>query len=533
MSESHLQDIEELQRFFSSFRISEDNNSDSNSSQTNRSRLRDRLSRTLNSRINIRPNQSNRIQSSRSNQSNNMENVNIPNFVINAIPVYEGDQFTLPLFIAACENFLTSFLDNENLQCQKNQWLLRVIVSKLDGRAKLLIGSREDATSWPRIKELLLQYFSDQRDEDCLARDLMMLKSDSREHPYNFGMRIQDLKGILQTKLRLTIADENTRRIKNQIYDKIALQTYLHGLQGQLGLSVRLQKPDNLEAAMAYVIEEQNYVYGEKQMRSIQSNSLSKPSITPQVNFPFRPLQNVNPLAQSTHNNFANVPSFVSSFSQPTANRNFGQPIANRNPFGMSAMQPFNRPSFNNYSQSQTVAKPNFFQTQSRPNFFQTQSRPNFFQPQSRPNFFQTQPGPIRPQQNVTFSKPNTVRSFKPTPMETSTIYSRNVQRPTQNQPQNRKWVSEELYLQEFNTENQVSDQAEAACSNYDQFYPNDQVYTPESFNDMYTVTYPENDTENYETYTETSYNNQTVSPENNYFTEGNFPQVLNLNEET
>lgn len=521
MSDHSLDPVDEIQRFFSSFRISEDNSS-SNRTETNRDRLRDRLSSSLN----------NRIANSRLNRSNNMENVNIPSFVINAIPVYEGDQFTLPLFIAACENFLSSFLDNQNPQCQKNQWILRVIVSKLEGRAKLLIGSREDATSWPRIRELLLQYFSDQRDEDCLARDLMMLKSDSREHPYNFGMRIQDLKGILQTKLRLTIPDENTRKIKNQIYDKIALQTYLHGLHGQLGLAVRLQKPTNLEQAMAHVIEEQNYVYGEKQMRSIQSNSLGKPNFTPQASFPFRPLQNLNPLAQPTHNNFANTPSFVSSFTQPSVNRNFSLPIADKNPFGMSTVQPFNKPTFTNFSQSQALARPNSFQTQFRPNFYQSQSRPNFFQTQPKPSFFQAQSMPSKPQQNTTFAKPNTVRSFKPTPMETSTIYSRNVQRPTQNQSQGRKWVSEELYLQEFNTDNQNNDQTETAY-NYDQLCGNDQVYTPETFNDMYTVTYPENDFENYEQPKEISSNTQTFTADCNYSAEGNFPQVLNMNEET
>lgn len=47
------------------------------------------------------------------------------------------------------------------------------MVSKLTGRVSVLIGNREDANSWPKIKALLQEFFVDQRDENCLLRDLM------------------------------------------------------------------------------------------------------------------------------------------------------------------------------------------------------------------------------------------------------------------------------------------------------------------------------------------------------------------------
>ena len=50
---------------------------------------------------------------------------------------------------------------------------------------------------------MLIQYYSKHRDQDFLARDLMMLKSDSREHHHHFGWRIQDLKGMSNYKQNL------------------------------------------------------------------------------------------------------------------------------------------------------------------------------------------------------------------------------------------------------------------------------------------------------------------------------------------
>ena len=161
---------------------------------------------------------------------------NLPQaFHLNAIPNFDGDRATLAIFISACDRLLDTFTNRVNIADPNNEWLLRSILSKLEGRARILIGSREDATNWPRIKELLLQYFSDHRNEDCLVRDLMNLKPRPNEQPYQFGMRIQDVKSLLQTKIRLTVNDENERLMKNRIYDNLALQTYLHGLQGQLG----------------------------------------------------------------------------------------------------------------------------------------------------------------------------------------------------------------------------------------------------------------------------------------------------------
>ncbi|CAH0556517.1 unnamed protein product [Brassicogethes aeneus] len=95
-------------------------------------------------------------------------------------------------------------------------------------------------------------------------------------------MRIQDYRSLLQTKF--TIDDENERTCKNAIYDNLALQTYLHGLPGHLGMSIRLQKPEHLEKAMSLVLEEEYFNYADKHYRKNSNPNAHKNNSKPQFN---------------------------------------------------------------------------------------------------------------------------------------------------------------------------------------------------------------------------------------------------------
>lgn len=406
---------------------------------------------------------------------------NLPQaFHLNAIPNYDGDRATLAIFISACDRLLDTFTNRINIADPNNEWLLRSILSKLEGRARILIGSREDANNWPRIKELLLQYFSDHRNEDCLVRDLMNLKPRPNEQPYQFGMRIQDVKSLLQTKIRLTVEDENERLMKNRIYDNLALQTYLHGLQGQLGLAIRLQHPENLESAMSLVIEEENFMYAEKHYNknnagigsnlSRSSNNLVKNTYTPSPSMQINPMRYAFAAPQQPQNAFAFPQRPVNPFNsqQRPMNSTFAMPQQTRNQF-FQQPRPFNMTGFNS-SQRQHVM-------------------------------------PQRSNQEYT-----------PTPMETSTrnatrihssVNHRAPQNNVNNQPR-RTFISEELYHQEIDenpktTENQQNnyfcaqennsnftyetDNTNLADSNYfqeqqDNYYENDYTYLEPEFND-------------------------------------------------
>lgn len=392
------------------------------------------------------------VQDAQQQAANNEMAQNFQQYYINAIPTFNGDRATLAIFISASESLLTNFVDRANPNNPQNEWLLRLVISKLEGRARALIGSREDATDWNSIKALLLQYFSDQRDEDCLVRDLMNLRPDGKETPYSFGMRIQDVRSLLQTKVRLTEQDNATRIVKNRVHDNIALQTYLHGLSGQLSLAVRVQKPATLEEAMTIVLEEENFSYAEKHFRGNSAVPQPKPFLQPHNNFLPNFAKNRFSFNQAVSQPFPKV----SNFNQFRAPTNFQQNPNN---------QPFQRPQ--GFPRPQNFQRPQQFQG-SQNVFNNNQNRFN----QSNRNVF-------RPNPNY---KPN----FTPTPMETSSRNSRLFQ-TNNTQP---KFTFEELYHQEVE-----SDAAQLGeCSNMtDQQYSDSIDYNQyndyqSSENDYYPV---------------------------------------------
>jgi len=210
-------------------------------------------------------------------QNNTLQQIHLT-----AVPRYDGNPSTLAIFISSCEYLLTTF-GSSTPGNTTNELLLRLILSKLEGRALTLIGSREDATSWVQIKTLLYQYFGDQRDENCLIRDLMALRPRRNETAYQFGVRCQDVRSLLQSRLKLKEADVTVRTVKNNLYDDLALQTFLQGLPRHLSLPVRLRNPQNLEVAMSLVIEEENFLYA--QQRSHPALAPRSPHPTPQRSY--------------------------------------------------------------------------------------------------------------------------------------------------------------------------------------------------------------------------------------------------------
>src|ERR1700712_2218912 len=131
------------------------------------------------------------------------ENVNInmaqPNYqllklYVDTIAYYDGSPYTLNIFIESCENLIATFSQPGNDQL--NQYILRAILSKLQGRALTLVGSRSLA-DWDSIKNALSLTFGDQRNIDCLVQDLIVLTPNKNETPYNFGMRCQDVRSLI------------------------------------------------------------------------------------------------------------------------------------------------------------------------------------------------------------------------------------------------------------------------------------------------------------------------------------------------
>lgn len=293
------------------------------------------------------------------------------------IPLFDGNPRLLNRFIIAIENLLKAFYNRTDPNDTINVCLFDTILSKLTGRAADLITSRIELNSWNLIKEVLINSFSDQRSIDCLIQDLINLKPFKNESPLEFGMRIQDSRSLLFSKLNATSDSNETKLIKIKHYDEFALKTFINGLSYNLQLVVRLKSPSSIEQAMSFVREEENFI----QFKNVQNfgqntgnfnrqfkpnvRSAGRPSFShnfsqtpissfntqwPQNNHPPRPFSNFAP-----HNN-SSRPIFP-NFNQPNSSRtsysNFNHANFSRHPFNNfnnHSYQPRHNFPFNNQS---------------------------------------------------------------------------------------------------------------------------------------------------------------------------------------
>lgn len=313
----------------------------------------------------------------------NQETVNIAllRYQADNIPDYYGSPTQLNRFIQACENLIRSFQNVQRPNDPINTCILDTVFSKLKNRAADLIGSRSELNNWNSIKEALILTFSDQRSIDCLIQDLISIRRKKNESSLEFGMRIQDSRSLLFSKLNSTILNEIEKQIKINHYNDFALKTFINGLSYNMQLPIRLKNPNSLEQALSFVTEEENFIY----FNQGYNNNL---------NVQYKPQPRVNHVFQNNHhskkpnyqypknsyNNHYNTQSrfqnpFNNNFNRNNSFNNFNQYPNNtfnnlynnyqrQNPSShvrQSNFSSFNRPSFNNFNRSNNFNTSNPF----------------------------------------------------------------------------------------------------------------------------------------------------------------------------
>lgn len=398
---------------------------------------------------------------------NNMANPNytLLRFQADNIPHFDGNPKLLQRFICSCENLLRAFQNRAQPDDPINLYLLDTILGKLTSRAAELIASRAELNSWQTIKDALNTIFSDQRSIDCLIQDLIMLKPLKNETPINFGMRIQDARSLLFSKLNATNEDRQVKLIKIQHYDDFALKTFINGLPYNMQLIIRLKQPDSLETAMANVREEENFIYFKNQNSNFGNvNNYQRNTKPTTVTKPIYNPTNYRP-------NFTQI---------PTPNI-FPRPV-------------LNFPN-NNYRPNWSFPQNNNF----RP-FFTNNFRPNFT-PQNRPNNQNNQqirPANFQSNFNRNPTQRTNLTNNRPTPMDTS---SGNTVLNNSNNP---KFTFQELYNQE------ISELDPSSSNNYQSIEPTEQVPNEQPEYNEYSYQFDPNDPYNpYNNYYNEDYSNQ------------------------
>lgn len=284
-------------------------------------------------------------------------------------------------------------------------------MSKLSGRALQIVGCNT-INYWKDLKSVLELNFADQRSEKCLLMDVMNLKPTKNESPYNFGNRCKDTLNLLLCKVKSSETDANFK-VKSSIYNETILGTYLRGLMqfGSLGDKIRFRNPDSLSSAMAYVLEEENFLYSLGTTTNLNQN--------------YKPIKLITPTLSTPHYKSTHAPIQVKAPTFPTPQ--FHVPQTNYNNRPMT----FNRPIGQNHDQ---VYRPQ-------------QAPAQYIRHQTPPFKFAKSPGQLQER-----------RQPRSTPMDVSVARTRATQnyfRPTG--PVN--WVSEELHQQEEATNDPYENQ--------------------------------------------------------------------------
>lgn len=205
-------------------------------------------------------------------QAQTQNNLQMLKMYVDIIPNFDGNSITLHSFISACDFLFTTF--GNSREAIMINYLIRVIQTKLVGRAQLLVGCRSELDTWQKIKDALQACFGDNRSLECLEQDLFMAKPNKGETSLDFAKRLQILRSQLAQKLNslpLTEMPISTKTIYQKQYEQIALRTFIRNLPGPLQSITRLRSPENLESALTIITEEENFQYTQNLFKQPQS----------------------------------------------------------------------------------------------------------------------------------------------------------------------------------------------------------------------------------------------------------------------
>jgi len=200
---------------------------------------------------------------------------------IKFLPEYNGDSKLLSDFINSVEEILMLIRGTD--QTPYGQFLLRSIKNKIVGKAKDVLTASEAGLNWDEIKEALILHCSDERDEHTLSIELHGLIHKQLSVQKLFD-QIIDIKTLLFKLIDTKETDPNLARAKKFIFAGTCLNTFLMGMRGQLGGTIRAMKPTNLQEAYDWAIQERNIFLQGTQTNTNQRNNYQSRERYPQYN---------------------------------------------------------------------------------------------------------------------------------------------------------------------------------------------------------------------------------------------------------
>lgn len=227
------------------------------------------------------------------------------------VPEFDGNPNTLTRFIRLCDQLVGTYIRTDANAELNNLALLNGILNKITGNAARTINSNGIPENWIGIRTVLVNNFSDQRDETALYNDLSM-QTQGTSSPQEFYDRCQTLFSTLMTYISLHENIPTTIEAKRNLYKKLTMQAFVRGLKEPLGSRIRCMRPDTIEKALEYVQEELNIMYLQQRndglskthnMPSTSSHKMHMPLMHATTNPPIIPRPfTLPPIPQSGNN---------------------------------------------------------------------------------------------------------------------------------------------------------------------------------------------------------------------------------------
>ncbi|KAH1020763.1 hypothetical protein HUJ04_010372, partial [Dendroctonus ponderosae] len=338
------------------------------------------------------------------------------------IPNFDGNSKQVNRFISSCDNFLSAHRD-ANANAPINVALFDTVLSKLVGRAADLIASRIELNTWTLVIEAIIATFSDQRSIDCIIQDILTLKPDKNESPLQFGIKIQDARSLLFSKVNTSNDIRELKLLKISEYGNLAMKTFISGLNYHMQLVVRLKNPNSLEEAIALAQEEENYI-NYKNRNNATINKSQPTNTTHKFQYPIssspmhRPFYS-NPMHRPFYSKFqhTNPLPYASNFPRiPFQNRN--TPFANLNQ---------SRPNSYQFRNNHQMIRPNTF---NRPPSNQFRQNPASNQFRRNPNYQPAEPMDTSSGNTIINKPPNPFKPTQPRNFRSEELFNQRRHRP-------------------------------------------------------------------------------------------------------
>lgn len=283
------------------------------------------------------------------------------------LPEFDGNPNVLTRFVRLCDEIVGSY--EEQADNLGKLFLVNGILNKITGPAARTINSNGIPESWKGIRGVLINNFTDQRDETTLYNDLA-LQTQGSNTPQEFYDKCQTLFSTIMTYVTLHETIGTTIEAKRNLYRKLTMQSFVRGLKEPLGSRIRCMRPDTIEKALEYVQEELNTMYLQGRNESLPKISQNASNYKPPVHTPMpsafavpRPFvfpvkyPNIPAPPPRFNNNFPQRPQLHQPMHMPTRTQQmFGARLPNYNPQGGAFRMP-PKPHFN-YNPNANASKP-------------------------------------------------------------------------------------------------------------------------------------------------------------------------------